>query len=94
MKYLIFPKFHINHLLFLSYFLIDTAENIINHYLSPTKDIVITFHKYYIYSLSDFLSIIPKVIIRKRAKIRKDDNKETENSNTKNIEYIDIDFKV
>ena len=88
MKYLIFPKFNINHLLFLSYFIIQVINDIFNHYYRPTKDIVATFHKYYICSLSDFLSIIPVIIIKKRSQIKKAVNNKIDTFILKEIVYI------
>ena len=68
MKYLIFSELNRNYFLFLSYFIISIIKEIVNKYIASTKDIIQTFNKYYIYSLSDFLSIIPLIIIKVRSK--------------------------
>jgi len=86
MKYLIFSKLNRNHFLFLSYFIISMIRNIVNSKIKTSKDIskdiIQTFHKYYISSLSDLLSIIPLIIIKVRSKsisyfkgLRKDSSK-------------------
>ena len=82
MKYLIFSKLNRNHFLFLSYFIISMIRNIVNNKINKSKDIIETFHKYYISSLSDLLSIIPIIIIEVRSKsisyfkgLRKDSSK-------------------
>ena len=82
MKYLIFSKLNRNHFLFLSYFIISIIKNIVNNKIKTSKDIIQTFHKYYISSLSDLLSIIPIIIIEVRSKsisyfkgLRKDSSK-------------------
>ena len=68
MNYLIFSKLNRNHFLFLSYFIISIIKDIVNRYITTTKDLIQTFNKYYINSLSDFLSIIPLIIIKVRSK--------------------------
>ena len=68
MKYLIFSKLNRNHFLFLSYFIISIIKDIVNTNIKASKDIIQTFHKYYIISLSDLLSIIPLIIIKIRSK--------------------------
>ena len=69
MKYIIFSKLNRNHFLFLSYFIIAIIKDIVNKYIIiKTNDLIKTFHKYYINSLSDFLSIIPFIIIKVRSK--------------------------
>ena len=57
-------------------------RNIVNNKINKSKDIIETFHKYYISSLSDLLSIIPLIIIKVRSKsisyfkgLRKDSSK-------------------
>ena len=86
MKYLIFSELNRNHFLFLSYFIISIIREIVNKYITSTKDVVHTFHRYYIYSLSDFLSIIPVIIIKLRVKgISKNKSKQDNgNINKKN----------
>ena len=68
MKYLIFSKLNRNHFLFLSYFIIHFIKEINNRQIKQTEDLIHTFQKYFIYTLSDFLSIIPIIIIKLRTK--------------------------
>ena len=68
MKYFIFSKLNRNHFLFLSYFIISIIKDIVNRNIKSSKDVIQTFHKYYIISLSDLLSIIPLIIIKIRSK--------------------------
>ena len=68
MKYIIFSEFNRNYFLFLSYFIIFIIREIINYYFELTDDIIELFIKCYFNSLSDFLSIIPLIIIKVRSK--------------------------
>ena len=68
MKYIIFSELNRNHFLFLSYFIISVIKDIIKIYIKTTKDLVESFHQFYINTLSDFLSIIPFIIIKVRSK--------------------------
>ena len=68
MKYIIISKLDKYHLLFLSYFIIKIIDTIMNKIVSTDGDIIKTFHKNYILSMSDFLSIIPFIIIKVRTK--------------------------
>ena len=95
MKYLIFSKLNRNHFLFLSNFIIVIISEINNKLKrSITKDIVRLFHKNYIKTLSDFLSIIPIVIIKLRSKgISKNKSEQTiENKSQKNSKETDDEF--
>lgn len=86
MKYLIFPELNKNHFLFLSYFIISTIEELIHYFYKSTNDIIGTFHQYYVYSLSDFLAIIPFIIIKIRS--RSISKKEISKNNENSIQYI------
>ena len=94
MKYLIFSKLNKNHFLFLSYFIIAIIDELCNKYMKSTDDIAGTFHKNYIYSLSDLLSIIPFIIIKIRSRntsnneLKNELTKENTQDLNKNIEYI------
>ena len=68
MKYLIFSKLNRNHFLFLSYFIITMIKDLVKRNTTKIDDIIETFNKYYLYSLSDFFSIIPFIIIKVRSK--------------------------
>ena len=84
MKYLIFSELNRNHFFFLSYLIIIIIKEINNLYITKIDDIIQTFNKYYIYSLSDLFSIIPFIIIKVRSKsVAKNtlSNEITENKN-------------
>ena len=68
MKYIIFSELNRNHFLFLTYLIITLIKEIDKRYIINTGDIVDTFNKYYLYTLSDFFSIIPFIIIKVRSK--------------------------
>ena len=95
MKYLIFSKLNRNHFLFLSYFTISILKDFVNRYMYRGDDLIFSFNRYYIITLSDFLSIIPLIIIKVRSKnisietqeISKDKKRESFNS----IKYIYTD---
>ena len=77
MKYVIFTKLNFNHFLFLLFFIINTIYSYVSRFLYFTKDIAVNFHKKYLSTFSDFLSIIPVLIIKIRSKSQKiNDNKE------------------
>ena len=98
MKYLIFSELSRNHFLFLSYFIISIIKNIVNKYIVSTKDLIHTFNKYYMCTLSDLLSVIPLIIIKIRSKdilnkpkenIKSNSDDKTESSD---INYIYTDY--
>ena len=68
MKYIIFSELNRNHFLFLSYLIIAIIIEINNQHITSSDDIVNTFHKCFLHTLSDFLSIIPFIIITIRSK--------------------------
>ena len=90
MKYLIISELNRNHFLFLTYFIISTIRLIVKRYIISAKDIVETFNKYYVYSLSDLLSIIPFIIIKVRSKgLSKDIQIDKEINNIEKIRLSD-----
>ena len=81
-KYLLFPKLHLKHLLFLFFFLISCIKKSIQIYFEQSHKISIDFIKLYIYDLGDFLSIIPLLIIKYRMRnIKKYENENEKNTN-------------
>jgi len=89
MKYFLFPKFNFNLFLFLSYFIVNIIRDNFNHLNKPTEDIASSFHYYYISSLSDYLSIIPVLIIKHRTKSFKINEDKKDNIKTSNLIYND-----
>ena len=83
MKYIIFSKLNRNYFLFLSYFIISIIKDIVNRHIEDSKDIVQTFNKYYINTLSDLLSIIPIIIIKIRSKSASNKNQDDYKDNKK-----------
>ena len=88
MKCIQLNKFDIRYLLFLMYFIISIAIDLIKHYCDTTDDIIEEFHQRVIYSLSDFLSVIPIIIIKVRSKGIKGKNILPEMNNKNEIELI------
>ena len=99
MKYVIFSKLNKNHFLFLSFIIIKIIDELCHNYMEKVDDIIRIFHHNYIGSLSDFLSIIPFIIIKIRSKdiskneLKKENIKEKEQDSNNNIEYIYSDQK-
>ena len=67
-KYFFIAKPHLKHLLFLFYFLVSLVENYIQDFLENENNLATPFFDIYIYILSDFLSIIPYLIVKYRTK--------------------------
>ena len=91
-KYLLFPKLHLKHLLFLFFFAISCIKKGMQIYFEQNQRIEMEFLKLYIYDFGDFLSIIPIIIINKRMKNKiieekMVDDSQSENSRS-NIDYI------
>ena len=99
MKYVIFSKLNKNHFLFLSFIIIKIIDELCRNYMEKVDDIIRIFHHNYIGSLSDFLSIIPFIIIKIRSKdiskneLKKENIKEKEQDSNNAIEYIYSDQK-
>ena len=70
-KYFFFPKPHLNHLLFLLFFVISILKKYVNTFFPQNPKIPLEFLELYIYNLSDFFSIIPFIILQKRTKRKK-----------------------
>ena len=68
MKYIVLSKFNRYYLLFLTYFITMIIKEIVGDLYRSTNDIIESFNKYYFYTLSDLLSIIPLTIIKIRLK--------------------------
>ena len=92
MKYFIFSKLNKNHFLFLTYFFISIGLEIVNKYVVSGKDIIFELNRFYIYTLSHFLSIIPLIIIKIRTRGIKR-NQSYKNIALYNINFIYTDFK-
>ena len=71
-KYFFFPKPHLNHFLFLLFFVISILKKYVNTFFPQKPKIPLEFLELYIYNLSDFFSIIPLFILQKRTKRKKE----------------------
>ena len=71
-KYFFFPKPHLNHFLFLLFFVISILKKYVNTFFPQKPTIPLEFLELYIYNLSDFFSIIPLFILQKRTKRKKE----------------------
>ena len=95
MKYLIFSELQRNHFLFLSYLIISIIKNFNNRYRISGDDIIFEFNRYNIFILSDFLSIIPVIIIKVRSKGNsekyQEDFKDNSSKTSNDIKYIYTD---
>ena len=100
MRYIIFSKINKNYLLFFTYLIVSIIDEICNRYVKTTGDIIEIFHNNYIYSISDFLSIIPIIIIKIRTKdisknkLIKENTKENNQDSNFGIKYIYLDANV
>ena len=88
MKYIIFSEFNKNHFLFLTFFIISAILKLININIKATKDLVQSFHQFYISTLSDLLSIIPFIIIKVRSKGISKTKLEKDNINEENKKIL------
>ena len=90
MKYLNFSKLNKKYFLFLSYFIFSIVKDIVNRHIASIDDIIQTFNKYYVNTLSDLLSIIPLIIIKVRSKSISTENREIQKDFRKNsaLKYI------
>ena len=73
-KYFLFPKPHLNHLLFLCSFIFSVIKEYFLEYFKKDDNISIPVFKLYIYDLGDLLSFIPYIIQRKKIKSRINNN--------------------
>jgi len=85
-KYLLFPKLHLKHLLFLFFFIVVCMKKGVQIYFEQNQRIAIEFLKLYMYDIGDMFTIIPYLIVKKR--IKNLINDKSENINDSNMEYI------
>jgi len=67
-KYILFPKLHLKHLLFLFFFIISFIKKGTQIYFEKNQRIAIEFSKLYMYDKGDMFTIIPYLIMKKRIK--------------------------
>ena len=67
MKVFLFPKFEWRYLLFLAFFIFSFMYNFVNRWISlSSKDVAQPFINVYLFNVSDYLSLIPVLIIKIR----------------------------
>jgi len=88
-KYFLFPKPHSIHLLFLFFFISSFAKKFVQIFLEGKESLALEFFKLYVYNFGDFLTIIPFLIIKKRSKQKKEDNKDEELTRSGKVDKID-----
>ena len=88
-KYFLFPKPHLKHLLFLFFFISSFAKKFVQIFLEGKESLALEFFKLYVYNFGDFLTIIPFLIIKKRSKQKKEDNKDEELTRSGKVDKID-----
>ena len=97
LKYVLFPKPHLYHLLFLIFFICSIIKQTILKDFKGKDNLSIPTFKLYIYEIGDFISLIPYLLIRKKTKseiINNNDlNKVKSKEEIKNI-YNDKNKKV
>ena len=91
-KYILFPRPHLNYILFFAYFVSSMIKQGILKIFKGKNNLAIPFFDLYIYNLCDFLSLIPYLLIKKNANQKSKINLDTELNNDDNIQYIYNNF--
>ena len=88
-KRFLFEKPHINHFLYLFFFVSSIVKQIIFKDIKGKDNLSIPIFKLYIYDIGDFLSFIPYLIIKKKSKSKiPDEEKEKRLKSAEDINYI------
>ena len=90
-KYIYFPQLHLKHFLFLFFFIVSFIKKTAQALFEKNQRIAIEFLKLYMYDIGDMLSIIPYIIMKKRMKNQKIEDKANKTDSIKelwSIEYI------
>ena len=87
LKLLLFEKPHINHILFLIFFITSIIKQYILKVTKEDDNLSIPVFKLYIYDLGDFFSLIPYLIIKKKSKSKIPDEEKRRKSE-EDINYI------
>ena len=91
-KYFLFPKPHINYLLFLVFFICSIIKQIIFKDIKDKDNLSIPVFKLYIYDIGDFFSLIPYLIIKRKSKskitIEEIEEREKRKKSQDDINYI------
>ena len=91
-KHFLFPKPHINYLLFLVFFICSIIKQIIFKDIKDKDNLAIPIFKLYIYDIGDFFSLIPYLIIKRKSKskitIEEIEEREKRKKSQEDINYI------
>ena len=91
-KHFLFPKPHINYLLFLVFFICSIIKQIIFKDIKDKDNLAIPVFKLYIYDIGDFFSLIPYLIIKRKSKskipIEEIEEREKRKKSQEDINYI------
>ena len=91
-KHFLFPKPHINYLLFLVFFICSIIKQIIFKDIKDKDNLAIPVFKLYIYDIGDFFSLIPYLIIKRKSKskipIEEIEEREKRKKSQDDINYI------
>ena len=91
-KRLFFEKPHINHFLFLFFFVSSIIKQIIFKDIKDKDNLAIPIFKLYIYDIGDFFSLIPYLIIKRKSKskipIEEIEKREKRKKSQDDINYI------
>ena len=76
-KIILFPKLDLKYLQFLFFFIVSIIRSLMKNYIEDNEGLSVEFLELYINIISDFISIIPVLIILKRTKSTKNDTRMT-----------------
>ena len=89
MKYFLFPKCKWKYILFLLFFVFSFLQNAIIRWISwDSKDVTQPFLNTYLFNVSDYLSIIPLLIVKIRSRNKKEQEDKLEKLTSVKTNYI------
>ena len=92
-KYILFPKPHLNHLLFLFYFISSVVKQGILKDFKGKDNLSIPFFKLFVYDIGDFISIIPHILRKKKIKSKIENTNPNRAISKESIEFIYTNIK-
>lgn len=87
-KYLLFPKPHLNHLLFLFYFISSVIKQSLLKDIKEKDNLSIPIFKLYVYDIGDLFSIIPFYLRKRKSESKQEEGKRKSIKDKENIKYI------
>ena len=89
MKIFLFPKCEWKYILFLLFFVFSFLQNAIIRWISwNSKDVAQPFLNTYLFNVSDYLSLIPLLIVKFRSRKRKEEEKKLNKLSSVKTNYI------